>query len=564
MPSRAHAISGLTATLLALAGCGYDFDRERQRALYEVQQGQYREADARLNELYDCHQAGEPKKPGKDGEKDEGINEKDRLLWRMERGMVSTVAGELPVAGTQLDDAARLVDDRRTESLAREVGTFLLNDNLREYSGHPFEHTQVDYYRLLDHLVEAERATGLLGGSEPPSRADADDHYEKALVRARRMTLEQIQETADAAGGKRYRDDPFARFLAGAAVWSLPPGGRGDTDQQFAQVMFKRSLDAYVDEEKALGHDSHFRWEVGHRPHLVERLALRHALAYDPGTFDDVAKHYGLQADRGVALPQGDGMLLVLDHVGYIARPQVLSIGLGVAAPKLSDGETACSFRIGGLGFWAKGPGADVASAWVVPIPADVMRHLAPGGLAVFGMQMPVHADDKPIPPPARMVARPVGAPASSDARPAGPYECALVVVSDLDAYARSTLKDEQPVLLAKSITRAVTKQVVAAQAAIQAKKAAGGGTQGDVVGAVVNLFGSAAATISETADTRAWTTLPDHVEGALVDLPAGSYSLEVQTAYGAVPLGTVTIPVGQLVVVPVRTFPERMPEPSK
>jgi hypothetical protein len=182
----------------------------------------------------------------------------------------------------------------------------------------------------------------------------------------------------------------------------------------------------------------------------------------------------------------------------------------------------------------------------------------------VFGMQMPVHDYDKPIPAPARLVARPVGAPPSSDSKPAASYECKLEVVCDLDAYARSTLKDEQPLLLAKSITRAVTKQVVAAQAAVQAKKAGGGGTEGQMLGAVVNLLGSAAATATETADTRAWTTLPDHVEAGLVDLPAGSYSLELETGYSSVPLGTVNIPAGQLVIVPTRTFPERMPEPKK
>jgi hypothetical protein len=136
-------------------------------------------------------------------------------------------------------------------------------------------------------------------------------------------------------------------------------------------------------------------------------------------------------------------------------------------------------------------------------------------------------------------------------------------VVSDLDAYARATLKDEQPRLLAKTIIRAVTKQIIAGEAAVQAKKAVGGGAEGALLGAVVNLVGSSTATLSEVADTRAWTTLPDHIEAALIDLPAGSYSIEIESGYGVVPMGSIRVGPGQIVVLPTRTFPDLLPYPN-
>ncbi|MBA3709310.1 MAG: hypothetical protein H0W83_10900 [Planctomycetes bacterium] len=553
------------AGLLAIAGCGTSFDRERQRVLYEVQQGQYPTAKARVNDLYDCHQAGEPRKPGKSAESSASLPDKHLLLWRMERGLIANLAGDLAEADVLLDQAADLVDVRRTESLAAETGTFLLNDTLRAYAGRGYEHIQVDYYRILNQLLEAQKDLGLTGASAsaaPPSADSANSHYEHAMVRARRMTLEQLKETEDAAASHRYHDDPFARFLAGAVCWALPPGERRDTDQQFAQVMFKRSLEAYEAEATALAHDEHFHYEVTRRPQLVERLFLRHALSYDPQDFEHQAERYHLSADRHAALAPGHGMLLVLDHVGYVVRPQVLSIGFGTFAPPLNDsdrrqGATSSTFRIGALGFWAKGPGSDVVGAWVVPLPDEIMRHMTPGGMAVMGLEMPVHEHEHTHSSPARVVITSI---TPTDAMV--PADAELEVVSDLDAYARATLKDEQPRLLAKTITRAVGKQIAVAQGAIQAKKASGGGAQGNLVGLAVNLLGSAAATFSEQADTRAWTTLPDHIEAALVDVPVGTYSLSLDTRYGTVPLGQVTIPAGQLVVVPARTFPERVPEP--
>jgi len=539
-----------------MCGCGTSFDRERQKTLYEVQTKQFPIAAARINGLYGSNEAGEPITAGGDTGKDAHYDDKQLLLWQMERGLVANLAGDYAAADLHLDAAATLVDARRTKSIAAETTTYLLNDNARPYAGHGYESIQVDYYRILNQVVQAQAAAGMQGGAGAVSAEQADDHYVKALSRARRMTLDELKETSDEADEHRYRDDPFARFLAGLVLYALPPSSRTEDDQQFSQVMFKRALDAYVQEQAVLGADPHFHWEVGHRPRLVERMFLRHCMAYDPGSYDDEAKHYGLDPLPHPELPSGYGSVLVLNHVDFISRPQVLSIGFATMAPTLTSderaqGATTTNFSIAGMGFWAKGPNSEVAAGWVIPLPDDIIQHMTPGGMAVFGMQVPVDAAEDPIINPARVHITPL-APAPGQE----PVEARLEVVSDLDAYARATLKDEQPRLLAKTIIRAVTKQIIAAEAAVQAKKAVGGGEGGAVVETVVNLFGSAAATISETADTRAWTTLPNHVEAALVDLPAGRYSVEIENAYGSSPDGTFEVRPGQVTIIPARTYP--------
>ena len=549
--------------VVAMCGCGTSFDRERQKTLFEVQTKQFPIAAARINGLYGSNEAGEPLAAGGDTGKQAHYDDKQLLLWQMERGLIASLAGDFAAADLHLDAAAKLVDERRTKSIAAETTTYLLNDNARPYAGHGFESIQVDYYRILSQVVQAQTAAGMGDSAVAPSAEQAADHYEKALSRARRMTLDELKETSDDADEHRYRDDPFARFLAGLVIYALPPSSRTEDDQQFSQVMFKRALDAYVQEQAALGADRHFHWEVGHRPHVVERMFLRHCLAYDPGSYDDEAKHYGLDPQPRPELPSGYGSVLVLNHVDFISRPRILSIGYATMAPTLTsderaEGSTTTNFSIAGMGFWAKGPNSMVAADWVVPLPQDILDHMTPGGMAVFGMQLPVDAEEDPILAPARVHLTPLTPGPGSE-----PVIERLEVVSDLDAYARATLKDEQPRLLAKTIIRAVTKQIVAAEAAVQAKKAVGGGEEGAVVETVVNLFGSAAATISETADTRAWTTLPNHVEAALVDLPAGRYSVEIENAYGDHPDGTFDVRAGQVTIVPARTYPIPIQNPK-
>jgi hypothetical protein len=154
--------------------------------------------------------------------------------------------------------------------------------------------------------------------------------------------------------------------------------------------------------------------------------------------------------------------------------------------------------------------------------------------------------------------------PASVRARPAtGGTEVSrgMEVLSDLDAFARATLKDEQPGVLAKTMIRAAAKQTAVALAAHEVdKRNKNKDGSPSLLAMAVNLIGSTMATFSEVADTRAWTSLPDHIEGALLDLPAGNYSLILDTIHGPIECGGVTVTADRLVVVPIRTFPEPLP----
>jgi len=564
--------------------------------LREVQAGEFTKAASITNELFESHFDGEAEEAGGKPVKGQEVLAKQALLWHMERGLIDHLSGDLLTSNRHLDAAGDLVDLRRSKGVATEVATYVANDTLRDYAGNAFEHTQVDYYRALNRVLQAERREGLYAPSQlaftPQVMKDANakpripftlnatddvqaaDNFDRAINFARRMTINQLQETADAAGGNRYDDDPFARFLAAALTYAQKPGERSEVNSQFADVMLKRSMQGYAKQAEVLGNGKQpFRYEVTRRPSLIETFFIRHARAYDQATFDERVEQYDLRKDdprlTASALPKGHGMVLVLNHVGFITHPEVLDIR-AVAAQfhgsvhptpaEAARGHTSERFSIGGVVFWAKGPGAEVVNFWApIPVPGDLIgKAIAPGGAAFMGFALPVHAKDKPIPQPASVRAKPADG-GSEVTR-------GMEVLSDLDAFARATLKDEQPGLLAKTMIRAVAKQVAAGQLSREAGQAARGSNKKDdgtaqLVGLVANLFASTAATLSEVADTRAWTTLPDHIEGALLDLPPGNYTLTLDTAYGPVECGGVTVQADRLVVVPIRTFPEALPK---
>ena len=73
----------------------------------------------------------------------------------------------------------------------------------------------------------------------------------------------------------------------------------------------------------------------------------------------------------------------------------------------------------------------------------------------------------------------------------------------------------------------------------------------------MANIFGA----VTESADTRSWLTLPEHVNLARISLPPGTYDLEVEVlGPGGRPLFTrtvagVTVAAGDWTFVARRVF---------
>lgn len=524
-------VSSLAA--LILSGCGES--RLAVKLVDETKSGQLTEAQGTVEDLY-------------------GTDSDDTLLKGMQQGMLAHLQGDFADSGLKLDATAPLVDELRGVHVGDAIVSSLYNDTISTYVGKPYEHTQIDYYRTLNSILAAEQADGrwvpptiMVPPGQPLLQSKTIDPfigYQNSIIYARRMTINQLQETEDAKESARYDDDPFARLLTAIAVYCLAPNERVESDQQLANAMLTRALAAYKKQQETLGKSGEpFRYEVHGIPELATHLYLRNLHGYDPELFATEVTKLGFTADDPRIVPAaGSGAVLILNHEGLIARPEPLQIGIGAVGFEAKD---STSFTWGSIVFFAKGPGSEIAKSWIaLPIPGDaVQKVLAPGGAAIIGFEIPVHATDAPL-----------GGPATATV---GSISRTGEVVCDLDAYARSQLKDAQPGLLLKTLLRVVAKQGIVAVGASQAKNR-NSGSEGELLAFLVNLFGSLLATATESADLRAWTTLPNHVSGSLIDLPAGTYPISITTMSGTHSLGSVQVQADRLTLVSVRTMPLR------
>ena len=88
-------------------------------------------------------------------------------------------------------------------------------------------------------------------------------------------------------------------------------------------------------------------------------------------------------------------------------------------------------------------------------------------------------------------------------------------LMEDVNAIAIDALEKQNPIILARAVARAVVKTRASKQA----------DSRSDALGLVVNLAGA----ITDRADTRSWSTLPNKIYLARLTLPQGHHKVRVE-----------------------------------
>ena len=145
-------------------------------------------------------------------------------LGLLEKGMLLHLTGDHEGSNARLAEAAERMDMLEPFSVTEGLAAVTISENLREYVGQPHE-------RVLLHVI---RAFNFM----------ARQRWDEARVEARQIDL-RLNALAQAPF---YRDDPFARYVAGLIHEEL--GERDD-----ARIAYRKAWQAYRDQHEATGVD---------------------------------------------------------------------------------------------------------------------------------------------------------------------------------------------------------------------------------------------------------------------------------------------------------------------
>jgi hypothetical protein len=141
---------------------------------------------------------------------------RDAVRYYLDKGMLCHYAEQYADSAKLLEAGERAIESAFTKSVTQEAGTFLLNDNVREYAGEDYEDIYLNAFNALNYyhrknldeaLVEIRRMNNKLAYLADKYGAELSALQKKALEEH----LEGIPANPNAAG--QFADSALARYL---------------------------------------------------------------------------------------------------------------------------------------------------------------------------------------------------------------------------------------------------------------------------------------------------------------------------------------------------------------
>jgi len=432
----------------------------------------------------------------------------DRLIFLLNRGLFLHRLGRYEESNAALQEAEAIAEDRYTKSIGQNIAAFLISDNVIDYTPPAHERAMIHYYGMLNYLA--------LG------------NLEDALVEARRANEFLARYGRDNEGHRTYTNDALVQYLAGLLHWT----GGDDND---ALVSLRQADAAFNDYHVHFGIDppAEFGRDL---VRFAERVGVEEVV-------EDARARFGLD-DESLQPTEPTGELLVIVENGFIAYRAEQKLYIPVLKSErqgLSSGESdsvlAATAAVMARTVLLMNQASKEARSYLTAHEDGLLvgSILADADLISFAWpsyEMDAHAVTD--------VVVQVGE---------GGALHTAAVFDDLSAIAARDYEERKPKAMARMVARGLLKDVAATKAESSAEKRGGA-----LAGFLARVGARTFTTLTERADVRSWSLLPDELRAARVSLPPGEYPVSVRVRDVAGPprtidLGTVTIRPGQLTV---------------
>lgn len=408
---------------------------------------------------------------------EEESGSKDRMLYYVERGLILHYADRFAESNEAFTYAERTADDLYTKSISEGAFSLFSNDNAISYRARPFEMAMIPYFKGLNYIYLGQR--------------------DEALVEARRASLQMSKFVDATLDGLRDEDkEDFAKIRNNAFLLYYS-GMLYDWDGELndAFIAYRNAAVAYqqnhvlldIEIPPTLGRDlTRVAGRVGFRgelDHLIKSCPDVFAFGEDEDGLPVTREDY----EKAAAWRGGNGELVMLLESGFVAQKSQVRFDFPIFQGEAYDDPD----------YWS----------WEVYAGMGNMQAYSRGRKVEYWVTVAAPQLDDQVPSPVTGAVITAG--------PAG-ESVTTTRVENCTRQARITFDAEKPSIFFKTILRGLTKYLTTRGA-----EEAGGSW----AGLAANIFGA----VTESADTRSWMTLPEHVDLARLSLPPGIYDLEVE-----------------------------------
>ncbi|MDR2376029.1 MAG: hypothetical protein LBD96_06275 [Treponema sp.] len=87
---------------------------------------------------------------------------RDAILYYLDKGMLAHYAGLYEDSSKLLEAGERAIEDAYTKSIVQEIGTYLLNDRVRDYAGEDYEDVYINTFNALNYYYRGDMEEALV------------------------------------------------------------------------------------------------------------------------------------------------------------------------------------------------------------------------------------------------------------------------------------------------------------------------------------------------------------------------------------------------------------------
>lgn len=140
---------------------------------------------------------------------------KDRVLFFLDKGMLSHYAENFKESSSLLQDGERAIEANFAVSVSQEIGTFLLNDTTREYDGEDYEDIYLNVFNALNYYHQGSMEGSLVEIRRMNNKLqNLSVKYGVLMSKMQKMALEnntEIPRNPDAP--VKFVNSALARYL---------------------------------------------------------------------------------------------------------------------------------------------------------------------------------------------------------------------------------------------------------------------------------------------------------------------------------------------------------------
>jgi hypothetical protein len=170
-----------------------------------VEEGDFAQSAALV---VDAQQSGKPIYPPKNA-----------VMLFLDKGMLEHYAENYEASSNDLERAERLIEEAYTKSISLEIGTFILNDNTREYAGEDYEDMYLNVFNALNYYNRGNIQEALVEVRKINEKVKAlSIKYADSIEKAKQYADENGGYSGENGNSFTFSDSALARYLA-ALFW---------------------------------------------------------------------------------------------------------------------------------------------------------------------------------------------------------------------------------------------------------------------------------------------------------------------------------------------------------